>query len=97
MLFPARYISEDFSGVALHPVDLFDASTGRLLHQLTDPNLTTISPVNKFHPRMDMLVSGSSSSLYAWRPTKRGEGCHCGCLWSVLRLVQPHSLAVHAF
>lgn len=27
---PVSYISEDFGGVALHPVDIIDASTGRL-------------------------------------------------------------------
>ncbi|EFJ49678.1 hypothetical protein VOLCADRAFT_117128, partial [Volvox carteri f. nagariensis] len=46
-----RYISEDFGGVALHPVDVLSASDGGLLRQLTDANLTTISPVNKAHPR----------------------------------------------
>lgn len=32
----------------------------------------TICPVNKPHPRLDMIVSGSSRSLYAWRPTAQG-------------------------
>ena len=68
-----RYISEDFGGVALHPVDVLDASTGRLLSQLVDANLSTICPVNKPHPRMDVIVSGSSRSLYAWRPVSKGE------------------------
>lgn len=26
-----RYISEEFNGVALHPIDIIDASSGRLL------------------------------------------------------------------
>lgn len=55
-----RYISEDYGGVALHPVDMLDASTGRLVHQLVDSNLTTISPVNKPHPRKDIIITGSS-------------------------------------
>ncbi len=55
-----RYISEDYGGVALHPIDIMDASSGRLLRSLTDGNLTTISPVNKPHPRRDIIVSGSS-------------------------------------
>ncbi len=46
-----RYISEDFGGTALHPVDILSAADGSLLRQLTDANLTTISPVNKPHPR----------------------------------------------
>ncbi|KAK9908379.1 hypothetical protein WJX75_006998 [Coccomyxa subellipsoidea] len=69
-----RYISEDFGGAALHPVDIMDASTGRLLTQLVDANLSTICPVNKPHPRLDVIISGSSRSLYAWRPvSKDGE------------------------
>ncbi|PNW73904.1 hypothetical protein CHLRE_13g577550v5 [Chlamydomonas reinhardtii] len=63
-----RYISEDFGGVALHPVDVMSAADGGLLRQLTDTNLTTISPVNKPHPRRDVIISGSSRSLYCWAP-----------------------------
>ena len=73
-----RYISEDFGGVALHPIDVLDASTGRLLSQLVDANLSTICPVNKPHPRVDVIVSGSSRSLYAWRPVSKGELCPAG-------------------
>eukprot|EP00879_Flechtneria_rotunda_P021498 GHRR01022657.1.p1 GENE.GHRR01022657.1~~GHRR01022657.1.p1 ORF type:complete len:165 (+),score=56.42 GHRR01022657.1:63-497(+) len=55
-----RYISEDFGGVALHPIDIIDAKSGRLLQQLTDLNLNTISPINLPHPRLDIIISGSS-------------------------------------
>lgn len=41
---------------------------GRTLHSLIDFNLTTISPVNKPHPRRDLIVTGSSRSLYLWSP-----------------------------
>uniref|UniRef100_A0A1D1ZRQ0 CCHC-type domain-containing protein n=1 Tax=Auxenochlorella protothecoides TaxID=3075 RepID=A0A1D1ZRQ0_AUXPR len=68
-----RYISEDFGGVALHPVDLLDASTGELVSELVDPNLTTISPVNKLHPNQELIVSGNSRSLFVWRPAPDGE------------------------
>ncbi|GIL51298.1 hypothetical protein Vafri_7321, partial [Volvox africanus] len=68
-----RYISEDFGGVALHPVDLLSAADGTLLRQLTDANLTTISPVNKAHPRRQLIVSGSSRSLYLWAPVREEE------------------------
>ncbi|KAJ9522787.1 hypothetical protein QJQ45_019813, partial [Haematococcus lacustris] len=57
-----RYISDDYDGVALHPVDIIDITSGALLAALVDHNLTTISPVNKPHPRRDVIVSGSSSA-----------------------------------
>mmetsp|Transcript_9104 Transcript_9104/g.23283 ORF Transcript_9104/g.23283 Transcript_9104/m.23283 type:complete len:344 (-) Transcript_9104:41-1072(-) len=63
-----RYISEAFDGAALHPVDIMDANSGQVIRQLIDMNLTTISPVNAWHPHQDVIVSGSSGSLYAWRP-----------------------------
>ncbi len=53
-------------------MDIMDASTGRLLTQLVDTNLSTICPVNKPHPRLDVIISGSSRSLYAWRPVNKG-------------------------
>lgn len=59
-----RYISENYNGVALHPIDFIDVSTGQLVAEVTDPNITTISPVNKLHPRDDVLASGSSRFVY---------------------------------
>lgn len=55
-----RYISENYNGAALHPIDFIDISTGQLVAEIMDPNITTISPVNKLHPRDDVLASGSS-------------------------------------
>lgn len=68
-----RYISDDFNGVALHPVDFIDASTGALVGELVDPNLTTICAVNKPHPRLDLMISGSSRSLFLWRPVDENK------------------------
>ncbi|PWA69615.1 damaged DNA binding 2 [Artemisia annua] len=58
-----RYISENYNGAALHPIDFIDISTGQLVAEVMDPNITTISPVNKLHPRDDVLASGSSSMI----------------------------------
>lgn len=55
-----RYISENYDGAALHPIDFINISTGQLVAEVIDPNITTISPVNKLHPREDILASGSS-------------------------------------
>ncbi|KAL9140936.1 hypothetical protein ABFS82_14G070300 [Erythranthe guttata] len=68
-----RYISENYNGVALHPIDFIDISTGQLVAEVMDPNITTISPVNKLHPRDDVLASGSSRSIFIWRPEEKFE------------------------
>ncbi|CAH9129226.1 unnamed protein product [Cuscuta epithymum] len=68
-----RYISENFNGTALHPIDFIDINTGQLVAEVMDPNITTISPVNKLHPRDDILASGSSRSLFIWRPVGESE------------------------
>lgn len=70
-----RYISESSGGVALHPVDVLDAATGRALAVGADPNLPTIQTVARFHPRRpELLVTGSSRSLYAWRFEDKEKG-----------------------
>ncbi|XVF68986.1 hypothetical protein PTKIN_Ptkin11bG0045300 [Pterospermum kingtungense] len=66
-----RYISENYNGTALHPIDFIDINTGQLVAEVMDPNITTISPVNKLHPRDDILASGSSRSLFIWRPKEK--------------------------
>ncbi|KAM0004642.1 putative transcription factor WD40-like family [Helianthus debilis subsp. tardiflorus] len=68
-----RYISENYNGAALHPIDFIDISTGQLVAEVMDPNITTISPVNKLHPRDDVLATGSSRSLFIWRPKEKSE------------------------
>lgn len=68
-----RYISENYNGAALHPIDFIDTSTGKLVAEVIDPNITTISPVNKLHPREDILATGSSRSLFIWKPKEKSE------------------------
>lgn len=68
-----RYISENYHGTSLHPIDFINVSTGQLVAEVMDPNITTISPVNKLHPRDDVLASGSSRSLFIWRPKEKFE------------------------
>ena len=57
-----RYISEDFGGVALHPVDLIDVGSGRAAAQLTDPNVATIC-TGKTHTTLRVLLLGASLNL----------------------------------
>jgi hypothetical protein len=35
---------------------------------LIDPNLSYINPVNMPHPLLDVVITGSSGSLFCWRP-----------------------------
>ncbi|GMG98331.1 hypothetical protein Nepgr_000171 [Nepenthes gracilis] len=79
-----RYISENYNGVALHPIDFIDISNGQLVAEVMDPNITTISPVNKLHPRDDVLASGSSRSLFIWRPKDESEHVEQKVEWKIL-------------
>ena len=63
-----RYISEDYGGVALHPIDVLSADSGRMLVALADPNVTTICPVALPHPRRDVVAAGSSRNIFVWEP-----------------------------
>ncbi|XP_068668565.1 protein DAMAGED DNA-BINDING 2 [Aristolochia californica] len=68
-----RYISENYDGVALHPIDFVDTNTGQLVAEVMDPDVKTISPVNKLHPRDDILATGSSRSVFIWRPKEKSK------------------------
>ncbi|XP_042015040.1 protein DAMAGED DNA-BINDING 2-like isoform X2 [Salvia splendens] len=68
-----RYISENYNGVALHPIDFIDITNGQLVAEVMDPNIMTITPVNKLHPRDDVLASGSSRSIFIWKPQENTE------------------------
>ncbi|KAG6401387.1 hypothetical protein SASPL_138243 [Salvia splendens] len=68
-----RYISENYNGVALHPIDFIDITNGQLVAEVIDPNIMTITPVNKLHPRDDVLASGSSRSIFIWKPQENTE------------------------
>ncbi|CAH8355912.1 unnamed protein product [Eruca vesicaria subsp. sativa] len=53
------YISGNYNGAALLLIDFIDSSN---VAEVIDPNITTITPVNKLHPRDDVLASGSDCS-----------------------------------
>ena len=59
-----------------------------------DPNLTTISSINKMHPREDVIISGSSRSLYAWRPKPDGMCWLSSCLHSCMHSASSALLAL---
>jgi len=61
-----RYISEDFSGSALHPIDVLDAGSGRQLAQLVDANL-----VRALHQSLCQGQNGSRASKSLFLPKSR--------------------------
>ena len=69
-----RYISEDLGGVALHPIDFINASSGRLVKAMTDQNVTTICPVVAVHGSADRIATGSSRNIYVWEAYDAAEG-----------------------
>eukprot|EP00742_Colponemidia_sp_Colp-10_P006298 GILJ01006750.1.p1 GENE.GILJ01006750.1~~GILJ01006750.1.p1 ORF type:complete len:500 (-),score=33.37 GILJ01006750.1:387-1814(-) len=62
-----RYMGEYYGDLRLHPVDIFSASSGQLAAELTHSSLITMPTVNRFHPRQDILLTASSSSIYVWK------------------------------
>jgi len=55
-----RYITENYDGLALHPIDFIDTATGQLVAEVIEPDIPTISSVNKLHPVENLMASGSS-------------------------------------
>ncbi|XP_062404161.1 DNA damage-binding protein 2 isoform X2 [Sardina pilchardus] len=48
-------------------VDIFDANTGNLLHQMLDPNAKGIISLNKFNPLGDVMASGMGVNILVWK------------------------------
>ncbi|KAI7802343.1 putative DNA damage-binding protein 2 [Triplophysa rosa] len=48
-------------------IDFYDASSGRLVHQLRDPNTPGIISLNKFSPTGDVLASGMGFNILIWK------------------------------
>ncbi|EME27296.1 protein damaged DNA-binding 2 [Galdieria sulphuraria] len=72
-----RYIGEEYydpkteSMIRLHPIDLYSACSGHIVAELVDLNIPTISPLNKFHPTLDKIISGTSYNLFLWEDKER--------------------------
>ncbi|KMZ60778.1 putative DNA damage-binding protein [Zostera marina] len=66
-----RYITENYDGLALHPIDFIDTATGQLVAEVIEPDMPTISSVNKLHPVENLMASGSSRSIFIWKPQKQ--------------------------
>ena len=68
-----RYISEDYDGLALHPIDVFDTATGRQQAELIDSNVATICPIAVPHPTEHIVAAGSSRNIFVWEPVPADE------------------------
>ncbi|XP_005159091.1 DNA damage-binding protein 2 isoform X1 [Danio rerio] len=47
-------------------IDIYDANSGGLVHQLRDPNAAGIISLNKFSPTGDVLASGMGFNILIW-------------------------------
>lgn len=52
----------------LHPIDMFSAETGDVVHSLVDRRLSFLCPTNKFSPTEDIIASVYSTNMVIWSP-----------------------------
>lgn len=72
-----RFLGEAFvdpagdadKAVKRHPIDLFSASAGAVVHSLVDKSVPLICPVNRFNPAGNAILSAASGDLYVWTPS----------------------------
>lgn len=62
--------------VLLHPIDMFSASSGSVVHSLVDPVATLICTTNKFSPISDVILTAASGDLVLWAPPPVGSKQH---------------------
>ena len=55
----------------LRTIDFFDAETGALLHQHSEPGVNGIMTLNRFNNIGDTLASATGSKFLIWRPDFR--------------------------
>ncbi|XP_030622430.1 DNA damage-binding protein 2 [Chanos chanos] len=69
LIIAGRYPDDHFLPGDLRTIDFFDANTGKLVHQLRDPNASGIISLNKFNPMGDVLASGMGFNILVWNRT----------------------------
>lgn len=60
--------------VVLHPIDLFSARTGTVVHSLVDPGIELRCTTNKFSPTRDFILTAASTDVILWSPPMKGGG-----------------------
>lgn len=71
----AYYDELDQSGQAhvLHPIDMFSASAGTVVHSLIDSRVSLICTSNRFSPTADVVATAASVNLILWSPPTDDE------------------------
>lgn len=64
-------VSEEEATV-LHPIDIFSATTGEIIHSLIDSAMPLISPIAKCAPHADVVLTAASRDLVLWSPPPLG-------------------------
>lgn len=65
--------NEDGEPLLLHPIDMFSAKAGSLVHSLVDPATTLICTTNKFSPVCDMILTTASANVILWKKREKNE------------------------
>lgn len=65
--------NENGEPLLLHPIDMFSAKAGSLVHSLVDPATTLICTTNKFSPVCDMILTTASANVILWSKHENDE------------------------
>ncbi|CAN8072167.1 unnamed protein product [Agarophyton chilense] len=65
------YLDEEGSdddAQVLHPIDMFSAKAGTVVHSLIDSDVQLICTSNKYSPSSDVIATAASQNLILWSP-----------------------------
>ena len=65
-----RYPDQAFAGTLpgeLRTIDIFDADTGKIIYQKSEPGLNKIMSLNQFSPSGDALLSCAGQDILVWK------------------------------
>lgn len=72
-----RYLGDpykhDGKEIMLHPIDMFSAKTGLLVHSLIDAKVTLICTTNRFCPTEDVVATAASGDVMLWGTGREGK------------------------
>lgn len=64
---------ENSEAHVLHPIDMFSASAGTVVHSLIDSSVSLICTSNRFSPTADVVATAASVNLILWSPATEDD------------------------